>query len=127
MAAIELRKKVIGMVEVEQVVKPALRALKCDSCGKIFQMRGPAAALLQGIFNRTVHTPQGYTCGNTFRTVVCSFHCAGEIFSGGWRKLSFYKRFAEQGAELEQVALTITTHVKYEKELLREWEAGEEK
>jgi len=123
-----IRKKRTQTVEV----KPELRALKCDSCEKLFQMgafcNDQHLAEMSGTFDKVATTKLGSGRGNTFSAIVCSFACADEIFNGGWKRLSLYgDHHVRCGCELVRASLKITKYVREEAELVEEWGEMEER
>lgn len=106
----------------EYTRKPALYARECCACGKAFQMEGDQrAGFIRGMFE-----PTSTVKGNMFLADVCSFACAETIMSGGWKRLPEQEPFVRLEAKLVRCEVTITSCVKWEAELIREWEADPE-
>jgi len=128
MGRIKLREPVKRRTEVDVVVRPALYALECVHCGKVFEM-GQAmwprdrcqVARLCGILE-----PAPTGSSNMFSATVCSFECAGQVFAGGWRELEEYEDYVAAGAELLRGEVRITTDVISREELIERWSTAPE-
>lgn len=88
MAAIKLKDAIIGKKIISYDRKPALHALVCDGCGKIFQMRqfcnDNDLGRLRGTFDSfDVRGDDGRSLGNMFSAIACSFKCADDLMNGG--------------------------------------------
>jgi len=126
MGTVLLREAVVGKKTVQYNKKDALRATKCDACGKLYQMSSwcndDFVGLLRGTFDKMPGTH-----GNMFDALVCSFACAEQIMQGGWKKLEEYKDFVAVGATLVRAEVKITTAFKTEQELIDDWESKPER
>ncbi len=125
---VTLRKAVTGRKRITYTKKAELRALKCDSCGKVFEMKpfcnDSNLANLHGTFDTCATNPAtGKGDGNMFNATVCSFACAHKLMNGGWKKLEGYKHYVDAGATLARGECTISVFVRNEKELIADWEA----
>jgi len=125
---VTLREKIEGEELVTYTMKPELRALKCECCGKVFQMQPYCndsihPAIMTGIFDRMATGEDGRGLGNMFEATVCSFACADTVFVYGWKELDRYLPYLREGAELVRVQLGLTTSVVEEPELVQAWEA----
>ena len=118
-----IRKAITRKRTIREEVKSALYLLVCDNCGKVFDMQqcynsSLKPASLQGIFDIA---PYGQ--GNMFLATVCSFQCAHNLFTGGWKKIKEYKNYARHKAELVWVELRLTNTYKDETTAIKEWES----
>lgn len=124
MSNVKIKKAIIGKKTVTYEKKPDLWAQKCDCCGKIFKMskycndRLPPA-ILSGTFSKCAGNE-----GNMFSATVCSFTCAEKIFKGEWENIPDYKLFKRVKAQLIRVELGLTSLIKSEGNLIKEWENG---
>jgi len=130
---IQLEKEVRKRKTVDLRVRPALHAFKCDGCGKVFEMdRWNPNDQELGVLHATFETAgvhvvdeNGRGLGNMFRAHVCSFQCAHDIFTGGWKKMPDYKPFVENALgrvfTLARAELRITSLVRNEAEIRAEW------
>ena len=123
MPRIKLEDQVTEKKMVEVVVRSDLYALKCDACGKIFQMKeycnDTNLAEICGTFDRCVES-QGL--GNMFHATCCSFHCAHSLFDGkGWKLIPQYKPYVDAGAALVRAKLQITSMVLDEAAIRDKW------
>lgn len=125
--------KLENAVMVEKIMtvesRPALYASKCSSCGKIFRMlewcNERCRGVIDGTFDEGAVDPEtGKGMGNIFTVEVCSFACAHEIFTGGWRRIQEYKPFADADIALARAELTITFKVDDEAAIRAKWNAG---
>jgi len=125
---IKLRNKLTKRVRVTKTVKEALYATVCDNCGKVHQMRefcnDDYLGKLRGTFDRCANDRNGRGLGNGFSCYVCSFACAHEIMTGGWKRLKDYKPFVKVDATLARAELKITSYVVGEDDLTAEWDIG---
>jgi hypothetical protein len=130
MSRIELRKAIRKRKSFTVEVKSQLHADKCDGCGKVFEMEeycnDKDLASLRGTFDKGAADKDGRGLGNMFFATACSFACAHEVFTGGWKKMKQYKPFKKVGAILARGELTITPYVKNEDELVEEWDDKED-
>ena len=131
MNSIILREKIEGEEFVTFTKKPALRALKCECCGRVFQMQPicndqMTPSQMVGIFNMTPNDANGRGLGNMFEATVCNFQCADTMFLYGWKELDRYQPYVQAGAELIRVQLGLTTAIVDEDELVKAWEALED-
>lgn len=110
------------LVKVE--VKPILFALRCDNCGKVFRME-PWGNVQGGDFHATFEDQPrdpktGRTEANSFNADVCSFKCADELYTGGWKKLPQAKLFVKQKCRLARAEVAMTTPFLDERTLRKE-------
>jgi len=105
---------------IEVGVRPALHALKCDACGTIFTMAkfSPNDTAL-GQMHCTFNNQHGT---NVFNLHVCSFHCAHELMTGGWRKHPDLQHHAEADVQLVRAELRITSLVLSEALIRSKWQ-----
>ncbi len=112
------------------VVKDALMARQCASCGSFFQMQGGERDF--GTWNARMSGCPG-RLGNIFLLCCCSFKCAHNLEEGGWAEpvvddsdYSFVKdearQYAEAGCTTVHVEFAIS-EIQYEDDLIKEWEA----
>ena len=123
---VKIRDAVKGRNTVSYEKKEELRGMRCASCHQIFDMGtwcndDKAPGLLTGTFDKTSQNQ-----GNMFSCFVCSFKCAHDIFTGGWKKFKECSEFVQGGSELVRVELGLTTIFKDEQTLINEWEARTE-
>lgn len=114
--------------EVEREIKPALWADKCHGCGLVFHMEPYSGyrqflAEVHGIFDECGVDEEGRGLGNMFSATVCSFACADRIMKGGWRDMPDYKPFADIDATLVRAECHVTSLVKDQQQLIRDWAA----
>jgi len=124
MSSRELRNAVRTKREVEVQIRPPLYASVCDNCGTVFKMPEWCTEEKDGFNNGLVHGTFDQNIalhGNMFAADVCSFACADQLTSGGWKKLERYKVFKEAGAKIARAAVRITELV-LEPQLVAEWE-----
>lgn len=108
------------------VRKPALIAQKCAGCGRAYRMdRWCSDALEPGVLRGTFDRAT-LGLGNQFRAPACSYACAGLIQGGSWMRLPEYLPLVRLEATLVRCELGITTLLKFESELIAEWEAADE-
>lgn len=113
--------------EIQREAKPELRADKCQGCGQVFKMEpahGYRTGLgeVRGIFSECADDPEtGKGLGNMFFATVCSFACADKVMKGGWRDIDEYQPYADIDATLLRCECHITSQMKYEDDLVREW------
>lgn len=126
---VKLADETSEMKKVRVVTRRALYADKCDACGKVFQMTKWSGgdserrlAELHGIFDRCATDKDGRGMGNMFSACVCSFDCAHQIFTGGWRNMPQFKPYAEADATLVRGELVLTAFVKNAETMRTEWE-----
>jgi len=129
-AGIILKEEVKGKKEISYIKKHRLIAMKCDCCGLIFKMDrwcndNLDPAILKGTFDRSATNNKGEQLGNMFDAMVCSFKCADAIFNDGWKDIPGYYFFKRCKAVLVRVEIGLTKLIKTEKELVNEWENGE--
>jgi len=125
-----LREAVRRSVVREVVTKPELRASVCESCRKVFDMRPLCndrhePGRMEGTFlsEKAAVGEDGRELGNQFEAAVCSLGCAADLFEKeGWKAIPRYRPFADAGATLARVSVGMTTLVKQEDLLVREWE-----
>lgn len=126
MGMIRLRDPVYEERLVSKMIKPALVADKCDSCGKVFEMREfcneEGRARLKGTFDRSaVDEATGKGLGNIFWATVCSFQCAHRVFNGGWRDIEGWTAYVKADACLARAEVCITSRVDDEAALIKRW------
>jgi hypothetical protein len=127
---VKLEEKVVAEKVVETVVKEALYADRCDGCGKLFDMmpfcNDSYLGQFMGTFGGVADDPEtGRGMGNMFVATVCSFACAHEVFAlGGWKRIPQYRPYADADIPLVRAELKITSFVRDERELRRDWEKG---
>jgi hypothetical protein len=120
---VKLEEEVIVEKPMAVRVRPTLYADKCDSCGKVFAMKGFSGndgplARLDGTFEQC--PPHK---GNMFSAIACSFACAHEIFaSGGWRRMEQYKEYADADIRLVRVEIKLTAYIEDEQAIRSSWE-----
>lgn len=124
MGNIKLRKAITAKKTISYDKKPDLWAQKCECCGLIFKMDKYcndqlAPAVMSGTFSKCAGDS-----GNMFFATVCSFACADKIFKGGWKDLPEYKPYKRVKAILIRVSLGLTSLVKTEENLIKEWQDG---
>lgn len=109
---------------VKVIAHPAVYASKCDSCGRVFDMKpfcnDTRLGELDGTFDKSADDPEtGRGLGNIFSAMVCSFACADAIFGKrGWVDMEEYRPFVDAGAELVRAELKLTSYVIGRAELL---------
>jgi hypothetical protein len=121
---IKLENAIVGTKTIKVELRPALYALQCDGCGKIFKMseycNDMGLAKLECLFDAAHNLPRDL--GNSFEATVCSFQCAHEVFAnGGWKKMPEYNEQAALDCRLVRATLLITSFVRDEAELRQEW------
>ena len=104
--------------------KHALRATECAHCGRRFRMArwcndAMEPGQILGTFDQTSEQH-----GNGFHANVCGYDCGGKLMQGGWKELKEYREFALAGANLIRCELGVTGLIKWEPELIAEWEAA---
>ena len=118
---VKLRDAVKGRTTISYEKKEELRGMKCAGCEQVFNMEiwcndQRAPGLLTGTFDEAPN-------GNGFSCYVCSFKCAHDVFTGGWKKLKEYKEFVKCKAKLARVELGLTNIFKDEAQMIEEWES----
>ena len=119
---VRIKKAICAKKTITYEKKSDRWAQKCDYCGKIFRMDKYcndllAPAILSGIFSECADNE-----GNMFLATVCSFACAEKMFKGGWKNMPDYKPFKKINAYLVRVQLGLTSLIKTEEVLIKEWE-----
>lgn len=115
-----IREAVVEEVLTKVVTKPALYATECGSCGRLFQMApycndSIQPGLLTGTFDSS---PSGKS--NQLIERVCSMECATNIVNN-WHQLPKYMEYEEIDATLVRIVFGLTALVKYEEQLIDEW------
>lgn len=130
MATKELRKAVKGRKTVSFDKKPQLRGTICDGCGLVHKMEefcnDTNLGILSGTFDRSATDRDGRGLGNMFTATVCSFDCADKVMKGKWKDLKDYKPYVLAKANLVRCSVQVTSFIKTENELIKEWEEMEE-
>lgn len=104
MAVKVLKEAVVESKNVEYIVKAALPGRTCDMCETTYVVRTTEWQnfRLTGIFDKV-----STNYGNTFDIQVCSFGCAHQAYTGGWRKLPSFRDRARHGFEMLRAELRI--------------------
>ncbi len=116
---IKLADEVTRQETIAVGVRPALHARKCDSCGTVFKMEPYCNDQDLGELVVTFHPTPGSNIGIMD---VCSFRCAHELFTGGWRKVPSLKEFVDCDAKLVRARITVTSMVLSEALIRSKWQ-----
>lgn len=120
MTTVKLKDSIKSKKTIIVEKKPALYAMKCDSCGLVFEMdkycNDNDLARLKGTFDICCDGR-----GNQFESTVCSFKCADNIMKNGWKSIKEYKNYAKSKANLVRCELKITSYLVNEEELIKRW------
>jgi hypothetical protein len=137
MGRVKLRDEKTRKKTIKATVKPALYALECDGCGRVFRFVGEwssggnhsqkhrPAGELHGHFDRCAKDRDGRGLGNMFSATVCSFGCAQHVVDN-WKKIDRYKPYAKAKAKLHRLEIHLSMFTKGEDELVQEWEEKKE-
>lgn len=104
--------------------RPALYAMKCDGCARVFDMAAycndTGLGQLHGTFKDGTRS-----MGNGFTATACSFKCAHDLFAKeGWKLMPKYSEFVALEIPLVRCELKITSFVRDEAALRAEWKKG---
>jgi hypothetical protein len=122
MSNVKLKDAITVNKTIKHEVRPALIAMKCDNCGKIFGM--PRTKNGHGKPGRVsgMFSEWHKNHGNIFMADACSFACVNDLFNGNWRKMDRYKGF---GRRKRVYLLTVEAEMApiiEQDELIAEWE-----